>query len=573
MIPTPRLLSFSVLIVTALFLTGKQAFAQVENVPANHPVYSFLDRMETRGLLGYYFDAVKPFSRRDVARWLSDIKDRDSLLSGTEKEFLADYRSEFAYDLDGNRERIRSLINPPDSSGFTVTGHLPGSEEKFLFATADSSISLFVNGLLDLDARGITGDALGAQSAQYVQFGGRFRGTAFDHLGYYLQGTNAQFWGSRDLLQRDPMISQAHTIYVTDTQNFDFAEGYVKYGGEIASVQVGRERLLWGVGFDQPMIASENVRVYDFIRAQARYKWFQYTFLHAWLLGHSSSVSFTVPGDTTVFTEPTNADKYFAAHRFEVSFPGAVAFGFQEMVIYSNRAPDLAYLNPLIVIESAQRSRGERDNVYWAFDLETRCIDGLQLKGTILFDDLHLGEFFQPRWYNKYAYQAGVTLTDPLFFPNLYLMVEYTRVEPFTFSHDRSREGSYSSLGSLLGPRIGPNADSWAFRLDWLPINRVTLTGKAVFGRSGENEYDASGLLVRNVGGDIAQPHRPSDPTDRVFLDGIRINNTWLQAAASWEALHQFWVEGRYLYEMVDNMTESSKGINRTWEIRTRLEF
>ncbi|MDH4069992.1 MAG: capsule assembly Wzi family protein [Ignavibacteria bacterium] len=561
------------LLFLLLGLSGSSVVAQIENVPVRNPVYRFLERMETRGVLGRYFDAVKPLARRDVAMFLEEVKQHEQALSGTEREFLEDFRREFRFDIDRTDETYRSTISPPDSQPFSIGGSVFGPEEKYLFAASDSSHSLFVNGLLTMDARGISGDALGTGDAQYLQFGGRFRGTLFNHLGYYLEGTNAQFWGSRELLQRDPIISQSHTIYVTDTRNFDFAEGYVKYGGEIASVQVGRERLLWGTGFDQAMIASENVRVYDFIRAQARYEWFQYTFLHAWLLGERSSLQFTVQGDTTIYTEPTNADKYFAAHRFEVSFPGVIDVGFQEMVIYSNRSPDLAYLNPLIVIESAQRSRGERDNVYWAFDFETRFLAGLQLNGTILFDDLHLDEFFAPRWYNRYAYQGGIALSDPLFLPNLYLNVEYTRVEPFVFSHNRSRESTYSSLGSVLGPRIGPNAESWALRLDWLPVNRLLLSATITLERSGENVYDTAGNLVKNVGGDHRQPHRPTDPVDRVFLDGNRVNGTVVQGYISWEAVHQLWIEGGYLLEDWDRIDQGTYERNHTWELKAKLEF
>lgn len=547
--------------------------AQVENVPVGNPVYRFLDMMETRGLVGRYFDAVKPLARREVAMFLEEVREHESRLSETEQEFLEEYRREFQFDLDRSPAAYRSMMDPPDSTRFSLSRSLFAPGEKFIVGTSDSSHSLFVNGLVTGDARGISGDALGNESAQYVQFGIRFRGTLFNHLGYYLEGTNAQFWGSRELLQRDPVISQTHTIYVTDTQNFDFTEGYLKYGGEIASVQLGRERLLWGTGFDQPIVASDNVRVYDFIRVQARYEWFQYTFVHAWLLGERSSLSFTVPGDTTTYTEPTNADKYFAAHRFEVSFPGVLDVGFQEMVIYSNRSPDLAYLNPLIVIESAQRSRGERDNVYWAFDLETRFLDGMRLSGTILFDDLHLDELFSPRWYNRYAYQGGISLADPLFLPNLYLDVEYTRVEPYVFSHNRSRESTYSSLGSLLGPRIGPNAESWAFRLDWLPVNRLMVSATFAVERSGENVYDSAGNLVKNVGGDYRQPHRPVDPVDRIFLDGNRVNGTVIQSFISWEAVHQIWIEGSYLFEDWDRVHEGITDQNHTWELKARLQF
>jgi hypothetical protein len=563
------------LVVAGMFLLMDPAalYSQAENVPVSNPVYFFLDRMESRGLLTRYFDAVLPLSRRDVATHLSTIAAAETSLTNVEREFLQDYLSEFSFDIDRSLERSRGLINPPDTSGFSLTEGLFGSYEKYLFAGADSSISLFANALLALDARWITGDALGSENAQYVQFGGRFRGTAFGTLGYYLEGTNAAFWGSRELLLRDDHLSQAHTLRVTDTQNFDFAEGYVRYGGDIFSVQVGRERMLWGLAYDQQMVASRNVRVYDFIRAGARYGKFQYTFIHAWLLGKQSSVNFTVPGDTTVYSEPTNADKYFAAHRFEFSFPHLFDIGFQEMAIYSNRSPDLAYLNPLIVIESAQRSRGERDNVYWAFDLETHFLPGLQLSGTILFDDLHFGEFFEPRWYNRYAYQAGFLLSDPLFLPNMLCVVEYTRVEPFVFSHDRSRESTYSSLDAILGPRIGPNADAWFVRLDWNPANRLTLSGRLTLERSGENVYDSTGTLIRNVGGDFEQPHRPSDPIDRVFLDGDLMKQTTVEARVSWEAIHQIWLEGWYLYERAEDVSLGLKDRNSTWGIRVRTEF
>jgi len=547
------------------------ASGQAETVPVRNPVYQFLDRMETRGTIDGYFDAVLPLSRREVAGFLKIVSSRDSALTRTEKETLDDYLSEFSFDLNGTLDRYRSLIGGPDSVSFSFSESLFGSKEKYLLAVADSMISIFASGLLAFDARWISGDALGSENSQYVQFGGRFRGTAFGHLGYSLEGTNAQFWGSRDLLLRDKMLNQAYTLRVTDTQNFDFAEGYVRYDGDLFSVQLGRERLLWGLGYDQPMVASQNVRVYDFIRADVHYKRFRYTFMHAWLLGQASKLSFTIPGDTTVYVEPTNADKYFAAHRFEFSFPALFDIGFQEMVIYSNRSVDLAYLNPLIVIESAQRSRGERDNVYWAFDLETHFLSGMQLSGTILFDDIHFGEFFEPRWYNRYAYQAGLALTDPLFLPNMLFIVEYTRVEPFVFSHNRSRESTYSSLDAVLGPRIGPNADSWHIRLDWTPLKRLSLSGRLTLDRSGENVYDSAGTLIRNVGGDYQQPHRPDDPVDRVFLDGTLVEATTLETLVTWEFVHQIWLEGWYLFESVSST--DSENQNNTWGVRVRTEF
>ena len=547
---------------------------QSENVPANHPVYAFLDRMETRGIIESYHDAVLPISRREVAARLVTIRAVEGELTFAENQILAQFISEFRFDIDGMTEEFSSLIGESPSSDGGAVWDLLSDREHFLYVLRDSSVSLFFSGLLTADVRHRSGDELNADNSFFLQFGGRFRGTLFNHLGYFLQGTNAQFWGSRDLLRADPVIGQAYTLNVLDARNFDFAEGYLRYDADIVSAEVGRERLLWGLGMDQKMVVSDNVPVYDFIRAEARYKSLQYVFMHAWLLGRNESLFFTLPGDTsTLYTEPVNADKYIAAHRLELSLPGAVDLGFQEMVIYANRAPDLAYLNPLILIESAQRSRAERDNVFWAVDAETHFLRGLQLAGTILFDDIHFAEFFLPRWYNRYAYQASAFLTDPLFPPNTNMIVEYTRVEPFVFAHSRSREGSYSSEEGVLGPRIGPNADAWHIRFDWFPTGRLSLSLRSGIERSGENTYDQNGVLIRNVGGDIFQPHRPTDPIDRQFLDGTSMQRTSVQALATYEACNQVWGEGWYRYESTRNVTLGTSVHNHTFGLRVRMEL
>jgi hypothetical protein len=548
-------------------------YGQVENVPATHPVYLFLERMETRHIIEGYHDAVLPISRSEVSSFLKTIHDHAEELTGAEREYLSTYLSEFQYEVTGELYGFGALIGSETPADTLGTWDLFENREKFLYLLADSNVALFFNGLLTLDVRSRGGDELDGEDAEFIQFGGRFRGTVYNRLGYYLQGTNAQFWGSRSLLRRDPLIRHAHTINVLDTQNFDFVEGYVRYANDIFSAQVGRERVLWGLGADQQMVASANVPVYDFIRADAQYKSLRYTFIHAWILGTSGTVRFSIPSDTsTVFNEPVNADKYFAAHRLGLTFPKVVDVGFQEVVVYGNRGVDLAYLNPVTLIESVQRSRGERDNVLWVVDLETHFLRGMQLSGTFLFDDIHFGEFFEPRWYNRYAYQGSLLLTDPLFVPNTNLIVEYTRVEPFTFSHNRSREATFSSGGSILGPRIGPNADAWYFRIDWLPAWNVGISLRTSFERSGENVYDA-GILAKNVGGDILVPHRPTDPENRVFLDGILMKRNTVEALASYEFVNQLWLDGWYLFESMKDGGTGTTTRNHTFGARLRTEL
>ncbi|MEK9139095.1 MAG: hypothetical protein AAB393_18400, partial [Bacteroidota bacterium] len=259
-----RILRSCFLLLAIAIACHATSFAQAENVPVSHPVYDFLKRMEVKGHIVKYHDAILPLSRREVAQFLEALDQKQSSLTEREGSYLQRHISEFMYELNDTTSPPNSMIDGAGLSGYFSS--LSDDRQRYLYALTDSNLTFFVNGLLNLDGRQITGDALGTKRVWFGQFGGRIRGTVFQKLGYYLHGTNAQFYGSRQLLQRDRFISQAYTLGVTNTKNFDFVEGYVRYDANIVSVQLGRERLLWGSGFDQKMIASDNVRVYDFIR-------------------------------------------------------------------------------------------------------------------------------------------------------------------------------------------------------------------------------------------------------------------------------------------------------------------
>ncbi|MBI4535141.1 MAG: hypothetical protein HY708_02610 [Ignavibacteriae bacterium] len=547
-------------------------WAQVENVRIDHPVYVFLKRMEVRGIIEQYNDAVLPLSRKEIAGFLQTVQRKTDRLTGAERGWLDDFLSEFQFDISGSLQGFNSVINQDQSGVTSGFREFFAEREKFLYAYSDSNLSFFANGLLNFDIRRITGDALGNKHSEYIQFGGKFRGTIYGKLGYYFEGTNAQFWGSRELLLRDPIIEQTHTVRVQDAQNFDMSEGYVRYDGEVVSAQVGIERLLWGNSYHEQLVLSQNPRPFPFIRGDLKYKALKYTFMHGWLIGTQGSIQFSLPADTsTKVYEPVAADKYIAAHRLEFSFPGLFDIGIQEMMIYSNRSVDLAYLTPIIVLESAQRARGERDNGLWAFDIQTHFTAGLEIHGTILFDDLHLSDFFKPRFYNKNAYQAGIFLADPLFVPNMSFMVEWTRIEPFVFAHDRSRDNNFATLGKILGASIGPNSELWFFRLDYLPLRNLSVSVRVTLVRHGDNVFDSQGNLVKNVGGSIDIGHRDIDPIDRVFLDGILIKTKRAQLFATYEVVNQIWLDGWYQYESAQNVALATSEKNHTYGTRLRL--
>jgi hypothetical protein len=283
---------------------------------------------------------------------------------------------------------------------------------------------------------------------------------------------------------------------------------------------------------------------------------------------------FSLPSDTSAkFIEPVVADKYLVAHRLEFSFPTLFDLGFQEFLIYSNRSVDLAYLNPLTLLESAQRARGERDNNFWAFDVQTHFLKNIELQGTILFDDIHFSEWWTNSWLNRDAYQLGVLVTDPVGIANSTFAVEYTRVEPFTFSHGRSRDDDYGSLGTILSHHIGPNADSWFFRLDYLFSHKLSASVHCEIVRKGKNVYDSLGNLIQNVGGDFLQPHRESDPEQKDFLGGDFVRTLYAQVYLTYEIVNQVFVDAHYQYIRESHERLQSITMNHDFGVALRFDY
>ena len=542
-----------VLLVLAVILPAS-AFSQAENVPAHDPVMWFLKTMEVKGVLRSFDDVVLPISRAAVARYLTTIDASRAVLSAVERDRLDDLLSEYHYDLTGSVSRFDALISASGDRVDSVGSGIHPGRERVAVLHADSAVTLFANALVSFDTRRISGDAFGSQGAQYLEAGIRARGTLLGHLGYSFRMTNAQFWGSRDLLFRDERIAQSHALGVGNIQNFDFAEGSVRYDAGFLSAQIGRDRVLWGNSvFGEKMVLSDHPRAFDYLRADLTYGVFRYSFIHAWILGTESRVFFTIGNDSsTSHSEPVISDKYFAAHRFGLSFPGIIDIGFQEMVVYSNRSVDLAYLTPLSLIESTQRSRGERDNVMWVFDLKTRFIPHVQLTGTILYDDINVPDMFSDLWTDRYAWQVGVHWADPFTLPNTDLMVEYTRVEPYVFSHGRSRDDNFTSLGRILGPGVGPNGDAWQIGLTFVPRWNLSIRGSVLLGRQGLNYVNPwTGELDRNFGADPLIPHRNEDPERKVFLAGTLQKTLRTDVEAVWEPMNGLWIEGLYRFESI----------------------
>ena len=441
----------SCIVARALYIVmaivGMHTFAQVENVPVGHPVYIFLQRCDAKNMLHEYDETVLPLSRKKIAFYLREIEQDSVPISNAEKQLLKKYLNEFEYEIARTSVHSFSLFNDVNSDDKNFA-----SSEKHLYSYYDSNVAFIVDGILTLDYRTLTQKKW---SARFAEFGGRVRGTISNAFGFYLQGTNAEFRGERNLLLLDKRLRTNYKIYDKQFHNFDFAEGYLRYEGDFLSAQIGRERIVWGRSFGEKFVLSETPPVFDFIRFDAHYKSFQYNFLHGWFNGKGTTITIPSSGDRV----DSLGDKYVALHRIGVKLSPLFSFGIGEMVVYSNRSIDAAYLNPIIFFESVQRSRKDRDNTFLVFDATSNLSDRIQMRGSLLYDDINFKTFGTHSWDNRWGAQLGALFVDPFAVENFDLRFEYTRIEPYVFSHGRSYDNYYSVDSFQLGIPLQPNSE------------------------------------------------------------------------------------------------------------------
>ena len=479
---------------------------------------------------------------------------------------------EFSYDISKTVDGDQEFFKFPQQSFPDAVGGFFNDRQKYLTTYADSNVSVFVDGLLDFDARRSSGDALGNAHAEYAQIGGRIRGDVGDHIGYYVQGTNAEIYGSRDVLDRDPLISQAHTLNDLTAKNFDFTDGYARYTSGLISIEIGQERMTWGTGFGDKLILSENPPDFPFIRLDAEYKSFKYTFMHGWLVGMPTSSLYTVQPDTSVkYVNMSMDDKYIAAHRIDFS-AGGLELGFQEILIYSNRSVDLAYMNPVTLFESAERDRGQLDKNYWAFDAQLHYWKNVELQGSIMFGDITFQKWFTNDVDNLDAWQMGAMFIDPLGISNQSFFVEYTHIEPYMYSFGRSPDDNYANNERILGDTLGPNGESYLASLTTTWTHKLTSTISYEFSRKGSDIYHGD-TLVDNVGADYLVPLGPTDSRQKQWLGGHLIQEYRFTFGLTYELFKKMFINVHYIWSAVDNNDLQLFNRNKDYGINVSFDY
>ena len=519
---------------------------------SNHPVYDFLNILRVKNILPNYEDVVLPLTRGEIFYQLQNANDSVASLSEIDKRKL----NYFLRYFPSRRASANSFFCNDSSS---LTKHFFSSEENYAYLYQDSLLSFSIAPIVttkniylkDLNDKG--------RSAFLFTFGGAFSLEYNDWFAAYLEAWNGILTGEKNAAITDQRVKQSFTFYHTGIHYFDQTSGYVILKKDIFKLQIGRERILWGVDrFDQSIL-NESPQMFDFVKFDISYKQFSYKFLHGWLV-QPTSTAFV---DSLQYDVKSRNPKYIVTSRLGYQPFHNLSLGIGQTIIYANSPLELAYLNPFLLWESAQRSLNDLDNSFLHFDSRYRPCRGLEINGTLTLDDLNFEFLKKGKWNsagNRIAWQMGFTSTAPLVFDRLTLYGDYVQIRPYTYSHPNGGEElTYTNNGFPLGLDLQPNSAMTSIKVVYDFNEKLSSSFLFRYTMHGDNIFDSNGKLLKNVGGSIFLSTRYFDSPVAIFLDGEKVTTNFYQLNLRYFLSYNLNVsfQGQYIrYAKLKNLEE-----------------
>ncbi len=205
-----------------------------------------------------------------------------------------------------------------------------------------------------------------------------------------------------------------------------------------------------------------------------------------------------------------------------------------ESIIYSDKL-EISYLMPLMFFRLADHylSYGKNDagaNSQFFFAISSRNhLKNTHLYGTWFIDEFTLsGAFDSQKQRNQFGYTLGASVTD-LPVNNLTFTIEYTRINPFVYSHYIPTQ-SYESSSYPMGHWMGYNSDLIYGSLNYRFTRGLQATLWTEHIRKGD-----SGVINQ-------QYEQPQPP----FLFGLKKTYTYWGMEIKYEMMSELFLHGKF---------------------------
>jgi hypothetical protein len=302
--------------------------------------------------------------------------------------------------------------------------------------------------------------------------------------------------------------------YIKNQSRVDYfyMRGYLSYSpSKYFNFQFGKDKNFWGDGY-RSLLLSDNSDAYWFLKGSVRIWKIKYTILFSGLQDIDSEYNNLGNPSINNFLQ----DKYSTSHFLSWNVGKRVNFNLFETVIWRGedstgyRGFDVNYLNPIVFYRPVEFSLGSPDNVILGGGYRLKVGRTNHFYGQFVLDEFKLKEIKNQNgwWANKYGFQFGFKSYNLFNIKNLFWLIEYNRVRPFTYSHGNSTE-NWGNMYQAMAHPLGANFTEQISILKY-PYKRFIFKFKMIFSQHGinsffYNDYIPFGDYTQqpNYGGDI----------------------------------------------------------------------
>ena len=482
------ILSKKNLIATALLpclLTALSAQSHNTIPVTETALYNFLDIARIRGFTDP-IRAAKPYARSLVAAILYEIEEKKDKLSEHEQSVLEDLIERYAIDAD---------------KAFNLDGDVRISHDIF-----PTTFGAYIKGEMSLDIA--RKDSLGGNGLVSVYI----KGDVGKHVSWGIDAT----WGGFLVDDYDTKRSygpEGWTPYsytkiwdgglhpISSLSSFEqmptsLSAGY-SYNPEIAAtfwdnrvdLRFGRIRHDWGIGEGSLQLDSDARPFFAFEWNVTPLKQVSISSI-AGILEYGEN--FRKNDDYHIEYTSREQQNMFSALHVEITPLDWLYLSFFDAVIYLKR-PEWGYVFPLMSKFLSQNNTGDFDNLMMGGTIGLTWPGILRAYFSVYLDEARFtaGDFFH-NTANMYSFQTGIKMPIPSI-PWSNLTLQYTKIEPFTYTHyyyvdspwysppdssgddgrggepngvpDYAMDTGYMNGGESLGYGLEPNSDEIMLKL------------------------------------------------------------------------------------------------------------
>ncbi len=357
----------------------------------------------------------------------------------------------------------------------------------------------------------------------------------YGHLGssftFYMKAIDNGVRGNVLDTKRELDNSDGFTISANNgTGGFDFddAEGQLGFHSGAVQLFIEKIRNVWGYSEDGQIIYSRKAPSYPQLRLVVSLgDHLKFTYIQSILFSDliDSTQSY---GDTAYYDTYRRVyrSKYMAAHILEYSPSDEWNFSLGESIIFSD-SYDPVFLIPVLPFKLVEYQYRDNDNAQIFGGIRYSICSLGYLYTDFFIDDINTNKLFSAQNDNVLAGTFGGRFAD-CFVKNLDIVAEYTRINPWVYTH-KYESATYTSNSYVLGDWIGQNSELFYASAEYRWTQSLWL--KFSF------QHLEKGIL------DSVHVHftTPGVPT---FLQGPVFRQTIFKFETRWEVYRNLFIKG-----------------------------